>query len=165
MKVGYTPMETYQMFRSLRKEVFSYFDYDQPLSFGVRPQSSGLFSGPTIAHCDFSATPDRPWSWGDTINEYASGIRVNAEWLPYMHEDEMLCVLLHELAHVTAGWCNGDGHGLRWQRMAAEVGAIPKPDMLIRNWKDMSMFAEGTWDYRWAISQPGPTMDVFAGSL
>lgn len=163
MKVGYTPMETYQMFRSLRREVFSYFNYDLPLSFGVRDPKTGIFNEGDIAHCDFSDEPDKPWHFMDRVNEYASGIRVNATFLPYLYEDEMICVLLHELTHATAGF--KAEHGLMWQQHAREVGAVPESHFLVRNWQKMRIFEKGNIHYNWAIRQEGPTMDVFAGSL
>lgn len=163
MKVGFTPQEAYDMFRPLRKEVFSYFNYDRPLSFGTRPWKSGIFDRGTIAHTDFSEDPETPWNPLKRINEYASGIRMSADYLAHLYEDELICVLLHELAHVTAGFSSQ--HGSEWQRHAAEVGAVPEAHFLIRNWRNMTLYSPGSPEWMWARSHPGPTMEVYAGSL
>jgi len=163
MKVGYTPTEAYNMFRSLRREVFDFFDYQRPLSFGVRSPETGIFADGAIAHCDFSSNPDLKWHYLDKINEFASGVRFNADYLPHLYEDEMLIILLHELCHATAGWCSGDGHGKTWQDMARQVGTIPEPTFLPRNWK--IVWPENHYSHQWAKEQVGPTMDVYAGHL
>jgi len=135
MKVGYTSHEAYHMFRSLRREVFNYFGYDRPISFGVRSPSTGIFSLGAIAHANFSDDPDKPYEWGDRIIEFASGIRMNADYLPFVYEDELRCILLHELTHVTAGFTAR--HGWEWRRQCAEVGAIPSPEFIIRKHRVM----------------------------
>lgn len=163
MKVGYTPMETYQMFRSLRREVFNFFDYRHPITFGVRAPETGIFDPGALAHCDFSAEPDKPSLWGEPVMPHATAIRFNSEYLPHLYEDEMLIILLHELCHATAGWCDGDGHGPKWQRMARQVGTIPDPLFVPRRWK--ILYPKGHPNYWYASNAQGPTIDVWAGSL
>jgi len=167
MKHGYTPTEAYQMFRSLRKEVFGFFNYDKPLTFGVRPESQGIFAPGAIAHVDFSADPETPSYRGERIMEHAVGLRFNATYLPHLWEDEMLNIFLHELTHATAGWDFVGGHGIKWQDHARQVGAIPSPLFVPRNWKDC--WPEGHWlheDTRHYVNiHGGATLDIFAGSL
>lgn len=134
MQVGFTHAEATDMFNGLKGQVFDYFDYHHPLSFGIRPSDYGIFNDGAIAHCNFSDDPDQPYMPGVTrITEYAGGIRMKAEYLPHLYEDELMHILLHELVHAVLPL--RVQHGRMWRHAIEEVGGIPLDYFLIRNWE------------------------------
>jgi hypothetical protein len=128
MKVGFTPREVYTIYRSLSKEVFNYFDYqyEKPV-FRTRTMARHENS---IAQTDFGV-----WAWLE--NSPAQLVEFNRIYFPHLYEDELIGTILHELAHVVAGF--RAGHTELWSDKAAEVGGHAHPVMVPRNWRNLPL--------------------------
>ena len=140
MKVGFTPREAYSMYRSLSREVFNYFGYTHPKPRFSAADDSRLRGG-EYAHCDFApADYVRPEGWrgflaNPPVQPYPSWLRMHPGYLSYYHEDEILGILLHELAHASVGY--EAGHGRVWSSAAAEIGGHDNDLLIIRNWQKL----------------------------
>ena len=161
MQVGFTADETTDLFNNLKAEVFEFFGHEHPLSFGVRPFDSGIFTAETIAHCNFSTTPDMPYTPGVTqLTEVAAAIRVCDRYLPFLYEDELVHILLHELVHATLPL--SAQHGGTWQRRTEQVGGIPLDYFVIRNYMEMYDGIGRNDQLAVAFAKMmGPTMEVY----
>jgi len=160
MQVGFTADEASHMFDSLSREVFRMFGYEQPITFKVMDNSNNRFRSGAMAYTDFSDYPDDPYNVLKVVQPYATGIRISEEVLPWVYEDEMIHIILHELTHVTAGLAAQ--HYMPWQDHARAVGTVPYPFMVIRNWREAYTNDAGAYE---TGRMYGPTLDHFAGSL
>jgi hypothetical protein len=90
MQYGFTPAEARAMFDRLRPEAAHYFDepYFYHVPFYVEPETDpeNIQSG----------------SMAKTNNGGDSAITLDENYLPYMWEDELRLVLMHEMVHVVA---------------------------------------------------------------
>jgi hypothetical protein len=126
---GLTPKQTYNMFRDIRKRVFPEWGIPSwAITFSAQPfDKQGMPTGTGgLAATRFEmANPLKP----------ATGIILDGSVLPWMHEDEVRGVLLHELAHVIAGW-DAD-HDEPWMEVAEYLGSAPTPWILLREWQSI----------------------------
>lgn len=58
-------------------------------------------------------------------------LRLSSNFLPHLDDDEIKDVILHEVAHCIAG--AKAGHGPRWKRVAASLGAKPERTLDVDN--------------------------------
>lgn len=130
MKVGFTEKEFTSMYHSLSTEVFTYFGYDaEPPEFSVWDYSRGYpFNGTTIGDTWFA---DFRTGLEVVPREFACDVTFNSLYLPLLWEDEAIGAIIHEAAHVVAGF--HAQHSLTWSRLAAEVGGHAEAFINIRN--------------------------------
>jgi hypothetical protein len=126
---GYTPRQVYNIFRSLRKDVFKEFRIPaRSIAFTARPYSEWELMKAewdySIADTHFNPATHVPY-----------GISLNMDFMSYAWEDEIRGVILHEMAHVIAGW-DAD-HGPVWAGVAEYIGSVSNPHYLLREWKRM----------------------------
>lgn len=127
MTYGFTPRQAYNLYRSIRKEVFP--------DWGIPPR-----------RIQFSARPFADHGWPPAFGGAAStlfdlehprkpayGIVVDGSLLPYMYEDELRGTILHEIAHVIAGW-DAD-HDEEWVYVCRLLDTPPAPELLLREWE------------------------------
>jgi hypothetical protein len=69
------------------------------------------------------------------IRMEATGVSINGDVLPWAHEDEVRGIILHEMAHIIAGW-DAD-HDAPWERVCREIGAVPSHFYVLREWRNM----------------------------
>ncbi len=64
---------------------------------------------------------------GDNVVPLAHKITVSDEWVPCLTQDEARELMLHEIAHVKAGYKpTGGNHGPRWADECIKLGIKPK---------------------------------------
>lgn len=57
------------------------------------------------------------------LNKKPVSIELSSVWVPYLSEDEVKDVILHEIAHAIAGF--DAKHGVDWRMVARRIGANP----------------------------------------
>lgn len=124
MKLGYTPEEATAMFDRLRPEAAEFFGDPLLLTIPFRVEFMGVEDETGSAYT-------RMWNPTNT----GEMIVFNAFQLPYLYEDELRAILMHELAHA-AGTVTEDGndefyraynggHGPKWAEASIAYGSTP----------------------------------------
>ena len=136
MRVGFNGRDAYNMYRSLAKEVLGYYNYDAPTpkfrAFDYADTKTKYYAGTqhignsyaTTWFVDFEALEAR-------LDEPPSIVTFNTPYLEYMYEDELIGVIIHELAHVVTGFWTY--HGEDWAACSREVGGQDQPILVLRN--------------------------------
>lgn len=130
MRTGFSKREVYNIYRSLAKELYPAYNYDFPLPKWTTCALDGLSAYNSIAETEFG-DPD---NFGNLL-PYAYIVRMNELWLPHMYEDEIVGCIIHEIAHVVAGF--HAGHTDKWSSLAAAMGGHHQQTLLIRNWENL----------------------------
>ena len=122
------------MYNSLAREAHDFWGMDiDPVPFTVRPAYATFFGGETFSPNGALVFSDRRPSGSMAATEFVMQTRpvwinFNEFWLEYLYEDEVICSLLHELAHVYTGWeTDNGGHGPVWSQSAEEIGSVGEP--------------------------------------
>lgn len=142
MKFALSNREVKSLYRSLSKEVFEYFSYtpEFKIPFKIVPVlEMGAVANSAIAATSFGYRVDGggplDWRMEWRMEPKPLAVHFNGAYLPYLYEDEVICVLLHELCHVVAG--HNASHGPKWSRMAYEVGSVGKAAAIPRKFEQM----------------------------
>jgi hypothetical protein len=157
MKLGYTPSEVTAMFDRLRPEAAAFWNEPRflTLPFKVEEFSDEYGSEGSTAVTEFTGL--KP---GDILQVlFGDDDKVGDDWpqfimfntfpLPYMYEDEVRSVLIHEMAHAATGNKDGlfadeatNGHGPLWETNARDFGAAPTPSIHIRKFNELPFTIE-----------------------
>ena len=139
MRIGYDAKTIRSMYASLGKEVMGYFNMDvaklPPLS--VRYVRELDFFGfetdlPATALATTHFKRDR---YGRAINDEAREMVFNRHFTPYLYEDEMINVIIHEICHVVAGL--DAQHGSKWADCVEQVGGFSEALFVPRKMRDV----------------------------
>ena len=79
---------------------------------------------------------------------FTTDIAFNSKWRFHLDDDEIECVLRHELAHVRVGL--GYDHEVPWQNAAREFGAV------CDDWSLGTFIPRKYYDYKWKWDYPTP---------
>src|SRR5690349_10529487 len=101
MRCGFTADEALSMWDSLSREVFKYYDYKEKPPQGIVMEMPWIL-GTSLAVTSFANNGKFGFE-ADYVIETSTSVGINEKVLPYMFEDELIGVLLHEAAHVVAG--------------------------------------------------------------
>lgn len=151
MKLGYTPSEVTAMFDRLRPEAAAFWNEPRflTLPFRVEEFSDEYGSQGSIAVTEFpeddTVAIAALFEDDDKVGPgWPDFIMFNSFPLPYMYEDEVRSVLIHEMAHAATGNKDGFfvdiatfGHGPLWAQNARDFGAIPEPNIHIRKFNEL----------------------------
>lgn len=139
MRVGFDGRDAYNMYRPLAKEVLGYYNYEydtpQFRAFdylkGKTPIEGFGVNASTFADTWFANPETR-----EIDRDGPAGlISFNTAYLPYMYEDELIGIILHELAHVVSGfWAQ---HNREWAKCSNEVGGHDQPFLIPRLWEKL----------------------------
>jgi hypothetical protein len=108
MKKGFSKSEVRRYFFGLRNEIFTFYNFEPESPVPL------VWNDPIPWDHDYMYV-----EYGDDLStpQYMS---INEAVLPFLYEDELIGMLLHEWAHVVAGWAAA--HGPVWSQTSALVG-------------------------------------------
>lgn len=122
---GFTPRQTYNMYRRYASVLWPEYGIDYRIHFSAKPYAKAYANN----NAGMAETSFDPWTFKPFY------ITVDGTILPWLHEDELECLILHEMAHAIAGW--SADHGPNWQAVCVEVGAHPNEFYIFREWEQM----------------------------
>lgn len=130
---GLTRRKVAEIYTVFARDAFEHFDMPIELvpKFSIKPLTFHVNGTPPLAGTAFNVFSD-----GKTVDPndpYATDIVLNTLWFNKLDFDELICVLLHEIAHATAydDYADG-GHGEKWVAHATELGSVPSPHFISR---------------------------------
>lgn len=136
MRQGFTSGEVLDRMHSLYQPTMDFFGHKQEKpEFFIRNGADPWYVG-TMASTSF-----RPRGYSHDEDYYgeptrhATAVVANDVWFPYLYEDELIGVILHELAHVVVGI--EEMHGPVWSMAAQEIGGHYQQHIAIRAIRDL----------------------------
>jgi hypothetical protein len=129
VKCGYTENEVADLWDVVSKDAFKYFGWNR----GVDVHFSKVETD-VIAYTSFRSNPF-DLSPVAMISEHAQHVVFNTTYLPHIFEDEMIGVMLHEIAHAVGPLF--DMHYAPWRQRATEIGGCNDEFLFIRNWSKL----------------------------
>lgn len=136
MKVGFCEAEAVGLYNQLSTEAFDIFDYPgRKPKFVVDYPFSSLLSNSCIAETNFYPADSIAealfaHTMGFQVDKWAYSVRIHPEYLPILHEDELIAVLVHEIAHVVVGL--EASHDENWAEANRRLGGYDSPNLLPR---------------------------------
>jgi hypothetical protein len=124
-RYGFTPRQAVSMYRRYAKVLWKEYGINDFIRFSAKPYPKYYATD----DAGMAETLFNPWTGKPFY------ITVDGTILPYLHEDELECLILHEMAHVIAGWAAD--HGEQWAKVCREIGAHPAEFYIFREWEKM----------------------------